>query len=213
MLHKIQSIKYLTNSAYIIRMERNNFDYVPGQYISLGLADDMNMREYSIYSGVNNQYLEVLIKEVKDGDVSVLLKKVKIGQSLNVEGPYGFFTLREEDIKNRRFLFLATGTGISPFHSFILSYPKLNYKLIHGISNISEAYEKEIYLDNSYFSATSRDSNGDFSGRLTTYLSTLNVKPDTLCYLCGNVDMIHDAYDILQEKGIAVDQIHSEVYF
>lgn len=213
MLHKIQSIKNLTDSTYIIRMEKNNFDFRSGQYLSLGLPDDVNMREYSIYSGSDEPFLEVLIKEVQKGDVSVLLKKSKVGQMLNVEGPYGFFTLREEDIQNREFLFLATGTGISPFHSFVKSYEKLNYKIIHGIRLFEETYEKETYQNQRYISAISQDSKGNYKGRLTSYLQTMKINPKTLCYLCGNVDMIHDAYDILQEKGIAVDQIHSEVYF
>ena len=97
MLHKIESIRNLNNSTYIIRMEKDKFEFQSGQYLSLGLPDDVNMREYSIYSGSNDPYLEVLIKEVKEGDVSVLLKKTKVGQALNVEGPYGFFTLREEN--------------------------------------------------------------------------------------------------------------------
>jgi len=213
MLHKIQSIRNLTDSVYIIRMDKNNFEFRSGQYLSLGLPDDINTREYSIYSGTNDPFLEVLIKEVQEGDVSIILKKTKIGQMLNVEGPYGFFTLKEKDIENKAFLFLATGTGISPFHSFVKSYPKLNYKLIHGVRLSSETYEKEAYSNGHYFSAVSKDKKGDFNGRLTTYLKTLNPKSGTLCYLCGNVDMIHDAYDILQEKGIPVDQIHSEVYF
>lgn len=213
MLHKIQSIRNLTDSTYIIRMDKNNFEFRSGQYLSLGMPDDMNMREYSIYSGSNDSFLEVLIKEVEEGDVSVILKKTRVGQALNVEGPYGFFTLKEKDIENSEFLFLATGTGISPFHSFIQSNPKINYKLIHGVRFNTETYEKETYESIRYTSAISQDSKGNYQGRLKGYLKTLNPNSDTLCYLCGNVDMIHDAYDILQEKGIPVDQIHSEVYF
>jgi len=61
MLHKIQSIKNLTDSTYIIRLDKNNFDFRSGQYLSLGLPDEVNMREYSIYSGTADPYLEVLI--------------------------------------------------------------------------------------------------------------------------------------------------------
>jgi len=213
MLHKVQSIRHLTDTTYVIRMDKNNFEFRSGQYLSLGLPDDVNTREYSIYSGANDPYLEVLIKEVEEGDVSVTLKHTKPGQALNVAGPYGFFTLRDEDIEQQEFLFLATGTGISPFHSLVRTYPNLNYKLIHGIRNTRETYEKENYSKGRYLASTSKDPKGDFHGRLTEYLQTLNINPNTLCYLCGNVDMIHDAYDILQNKGIAVDQIHSEVYF
>lgn len=213
MQHKIQSIRTLTDSTYIIRMEKRNFEFRSGQYLSLGLPEDVNMREYSIYSGTADPYLEVLIKEVQEGDVSVILKKTRVGQALNVEGPYGFFTLKDEEVKNKKFLFLATGTGISPFHSFIKTYPNLDYTLIHGIRYSNESYEKMAYDSKRYVSATSKDSKGDFNGRLTSYLKTLNPSSETLCFLCGNVDMIHDAYDILQDKGIPVDQIHSEVYF
>ncbi len=213
MLHKIQNIRNLTASAYVIRMDKNNFQYLSGQYLSLGLPDDVNMREYSIYSGVTDPFLEVLIREVEEGDVSVLLKKAKPGQALNVEGPYGFFTLKEQEVRERKFLFLATGTGISPFHSFVHSYPDLDYKLIHGVRFENETYEKSSYPQYRYFSAMSKDDKGDYQGRLTVYLKEMKIEQDTLCFLCGNVDMIHDAYDILQEKGIAVDQIHSEVYF
>jgi ferredoxin--NADP+ reductase/benzoate/toluate 1,2-dioxygenase reductase subunit len=194
-------------------MDKNNFQHLSGQYLSLGLPDDVNMREYSIYSGVNDPFLEVLIREVEEGDVSVLLKKAKAGQALNVEGPYGFFTLKEQEVRKNKFLFLATGTGISPFHSFVRSYPDLDYNLIHGIRLENETYEKESYPEDRYFSAISKSDKGNYQGRLTTYLKEMDIEPDTLCFLCGNVDMIHDAYDILQEKGIAVDQIHSEVYF
>ncbi len=213
MLHKIQSIRNLTDSTYIIRLDRNNFDFRAGQYLSLGIPDDINMREYSIYSGVNDPYLEVLIKEIKQGDVSVVLKKSHPGQALHVSGPYGFFTLPDQNVREKKFLFLASGTGISPFHSFVKSYPTLDYKIIHGIRYNSETYEKESYSAGNYFAAVSQDNKAKIKGRLTEYLKTLTLEPSTLCYLCGNVDMIHDAYEILQSKGIPVDQIHSEVYF
>jgi ferredoxin--NADP+ reductase/benzoate/toluate 1,2-dioxygenase reductase subunit len=32
-------------------------------------------------------------------------------------------------------------------------------------------------------------------------------------YLCGNSQMIHEVYDILNEQAIESDRIHAEVYF
>jgi ferredoxin--NADP+ reductase/benzoate/toluate 1,2-dioxygenase reductase subunit len=34
-----------------------------------------------------------------------------------------------------------------------------------------------------------------------------------LCYLCGNCDMIHDVFDILEKQGVNSDNVFTEVYF
>ena len=54
---------------------------------------------------------------------------------------------------------------------------------------------------------------GTFHGRVTDYIQSNPVNKDTLCYLCGNSDMIHDAYDILTEQGVPSENLHAEVYF
>ncbi|MBU3928209.1 MAG: oxidoreductase, partial [Bacteroidetes bacterium] len=77
--HKLHAIKFLTGSTYIMQMERNGLEFEAGQHILLGADGDLNQREYSIYSGNNDTFLEVLIKEVDDGDVSKKLKDTKPG--------------------------------------------------------------------------------------------------------------------------------------
>ena len=135
------------------------------------------------------------------------------GNTLEVNGPYGFFMTNAQPPGNKKFLFIASGTGIAPFHSFIQSYPDADYTILHGIRTIDEAYEKEIYAKNRYISCTSRDTNGDFHGRLTAYLKTMDIGIDTMVYLCGNSDMIFESIDILQAKGISNSHIFTEVYF
>ncbi|MFA9388968.1 MAG: ferredoxin--NADP reductase [Prolixibacteraceae bacterium] len=209
----VHSIRHLTESTYVIRFDRNQMDFIPGQHLSVGLADDPQAREYSIYSSVNDDFLEIIIKEVDDGIVSKKLKKVKPGQELRVTGPMGFFKLDADKIETHPHLFIATGTGISPFHAFAQSYKKLNYQIIHGVRNKNEAYEREHYRAGSYTLCTSRDAFGDFKGRTTDYLKTQNIDPKTMVYLCGNCDMIFEVYDILTDKGIPTENIHTEVYF
>lgn len=209
----VHSIRHLSNTAYVLRFDRNNMDFLPGQHLSVGLANDPQAREYSIYSSINDDFLEILVKEVEDGIVSKRLKKVKAGQALRVTGPMGFFKLETDCIHKFPHLFIATGTGISPFHSFIKSYAGLNYQLIHGVRTANEAYEKENYEAKRYHLCTSRDNKGQFHGRTTDYLRKYQLHPDTRVYLCGNCDMIFEAYDILTDKGIPTENIHTEVYF
>ncbi|MGF7139416.1 ferredoxin--NADP reductase [Roseimarinus sediminis] len=210
---RVQALRHLTKSAYVLRFDRNNMEFIAGQHLSVGLAGDPQAREYSIYSSVNDPYLEILVKEVENGIVSKRLKRVKPGDELRVTGPMGFFKLKKDRRSEKPHLFVGTGTGISPFHSFIKSYPELNYQLIHGVRHVEEAYEKDEYPPGRYTLCTSRDRKGNFSGRTSDYLKTQNFSSDTEVYLCGNCDMIFEVYDILTDKGIPTENIHTEVYF
>ena len=71
----VKEIRYLTDTSYVISVEKDDIEFIPGQYMTLGLIDNKEMREYSIYSGIHNPRLEFLIKEVEEGDVSKQLKK------------------------------------------------------------------------------------------------------------------------------------------
>ena len=51
------------------------------------------VREYSIYSTEQDTSLEVLIKEVDNGLVSRQLRKLIPGELLEVDGPFGYFTI------------------------------------------------------------------------------------------------------------------------
>ena len=211
---RVISVRELTPTTYVLRFDRNKIPFRAGQHILLGKKDDVQAREYSIYSSEQDEYFEVLIKEVKDGIVSKQLKRLKPGDPVNFENPVGYFILKDEDISNRKFLFIASGTGIAPFHSFVRSYPGLDYYLLHGIRYANEAYDKHHYDKNRLVLCTSRDEKGDFRGRVTDYLMTHSIADtNTLCYFCGNCEMIHEAYDILLKQGVPSENLFAEVYF
>jgi ferredoxin/flavodoxin---NADP+ reductase len=211
--HRIIQVRNLTPTAYVLRFDKHEMNFTAGQHLTLGIPGDNQVREYSIYSPENKPYLEVLIKEVDKGTVSKKLHLLQKGSILKVEGPFGFFTLKEERRKVGKFLFVATGTGIAPFHSIVGTYPELNYKLLHGVRTADEAYEKNFYQPGKHILSTSRDKQGDFHGRVTDYLKKHKIDPDTFVYLCGNCDMIYEVYDILTSQGLPSDNIKTEVYF
>ncbi len=208
------SIRELTPSAYVVRFERNGIPFRAGQHILLGKKGDIQAREYSLYSAEGDDYFEVLIKEVQEGLVSKQLKRMSPGDPLNFENPVGYFVLNPDDIPKKRYLFIASGSGIAPFHSFVRSFPGLDYKLLHGVRFASEAYEREHYSPERHVLCTSRDSKGDFKGRVTDYLRKYPIEDkNTLCYFCGNCEMIHEAYDILLKQGVPSENLFAEVYF
>jgi ferredoxin--NADP+ reductase/benzoate/toluate 1,2-dioxygenase reductase subunit len=212
--YEVQGIRQLTASAYAVRLNRNGLDFRAGQHITLGLINEVECREYSIYSGEQDDYIEVLVKTVENGNISKKLKQVQPGDLLNFDGPVGYFTLDDNDIENnRRFIFIGSGTGIAPFRSFVKSYPGLNYTLLHGVRYAHEAYDRQDYHPESHILCTSRDKKGDFNGRITQYLKENIHDTSAQYYLCGNINMIYEAFDLLQLKGVPSNQLHAEVYF
>ena len=212
-LREIQQIRFLSESTFVIRFNRDNLQFKAGQFLAIGTKDSMQQREYSIYSGDEDDYLEILVREITNGNVSQLLKQCEVGQSLMVTGPLGLMMLNDEDINTKRFVFIASGTGIAPFHSFVTSYPTINYNIIHGVRFINEAYDKADYDPLRYFVCTSRENSGNYYGRVTGFLKDYLVEPDMLFYLCGNSSMIYEVYDILKQKGVPIENIKTEVYF
>ena len=209
----VKTKRNLTDTTYVLRLERGGMEFDAGQYISLGLPGTSEKREYSIYSGTREDYIEVLIKEIDEGVVSRQLKQLNPGSKAEMDGPFGFFTLGTEQKAGQKLVFIASGTGIAPFHSFINSYNDLDYRIIHGVRHSNEAYESEVYDPERYTLCASRDDKGNYRGRVTEYLKEHPADPDADYYLCGNSNMIHDVYDILKAQGVDAGKIHAEVYF
>ena len=210
--HRVLGVRDLGEGAYVLRFERHNLFFEPGQYIHVGPLPGIDRREYSVYSRVDDDFLEILVKEVAEGSVSPQLRRLQKDSLVDVEGPFGFFRIEPADL-SRPLLFIATGTGISPFHCLTGSHPELDYTLVHGVRNPREFYDHDSYPAERLVSCTSRESGGLFQGRVTRWLKENPAPEDALAYLCGNCDMIYEAYDILGEQGVSADRIHAEVYF
>ena len=220
---RLLSRRDVSDSAYVLRVERGDFSFLPGQYITLGEGAGTETREYSIYSGVDDPFLEVLIKEVAGGSVSRRLRRLAPGSELRCDGPFGFFTLDQEHAA-RPLLWVATGTGIAPFHSFVSSngaFGDLDYRLLHGVRARSECYDRDAYAGERYLACVSGSDATkepptpvpEFAGRVTAYLAANPVAVGTRCYLCGNSEMIFEVFDQLKRQGVPSTDIAAEVYF
>lgn len=209
--YSVLDIKKKTNETFCLKIDRPKVLIKAGQCFNVGLPGmDIN-REYSMYSDANAQYLEFLIRAVEGGIVSERLQQLNVGDQVEVDGPYGEFCIQPAH-SDRRFVFIASGTGVAPFHSFIKTYPDIDYQLIHGIRYDTEKYDESDYSRERYVPCISRSEMGPRI-RVDEYLREYPTHKDSLVYLCGNRNMIIDCVQILLDQGLGGDQIISEVFF
>lgn len=212
-IHRLTEIEKLTPETFVLHFERNGFEFIPGQYVVLRDPESGQGREYSIYSSLQDEDISFLVREVIGGSFSRFLMHLRPGSPMYIEGPAGFFILDEQVKNGHPVFFIATGTGISPFHSLVRSYPGLNYMLLHGVHFADEAYGKNAFNPTRYCLCTSREQKGDYFGRVTYYLKEYPVDPATIFYLCGNSEMIDEVTLILESYQIPPEHIRTEVFF
>ena len=212
---RVQVVRRVGPGAVVVRFDRVGLNFEPGQNIMVGTPDQIDMREYSGYSTPEEDFLEILVKAVDGGAVSPALATLRPGDSVTVNGPSGEFLIDGAGRRTRKFTFIATGTGIAPFHCFAHFYPGLDYELLHGVRTRAERYEHETYPADRYVACISGESPapGEYAGRVTSYLKEHPVDPARLYYLCGNADMIYEVMALLQKQGVARDHIFGEIYF
>ena len=94
------------------------FDFVPGQFVSTVAADPRGKtqtRAYSIASASSGNQFDLCVNRVEGGFFSNYLCDMQAGDTVQVHGPHGNFTLRAPLTDS---IFVATGTGIAPMRAF-----------------------------------------------------------------------------------------------
>jgi ferredoxin-NADP reductase len=114
---EIRSIIVETSDTRTLRLDRPaNFNFVAGQFVNVTLMtreDGRVRRAYSIASSPREPYIALTVRQMPDGLVSrILTEEVRIGERLNLRGPYGRFIFEE-----RPLVWIAGGSGIVPFRS------------------------------------------------------------------------------------------------
>lgn len=212
-LLKVLEVRHLNPSTYVLRLERADVQFQAGQCVSLGPAQSRVNREYSLYSGEQEPWLDFLIKVVPGGMVSPILHKAKPGDGVTFSGPYGRFVLEQPADTARRYVFIGSGTGVAPYRSFVKTHPGLTFQVLHGVRTPADEYDRNDYEAGRYISCVSQAQGGDFQGRVTDFLKKHPIDPASICYLCGNSRMIAETYDILREQGVPGNNLFTEAFF
>ncbi|HET8942758.1 MAG TPA: FAD-binding oxidoreductase [Rudaea sp.] len=211
--------------------------FIPGQFVQIhfNYADGKpTKRSYSVATvgkGDSSpvQHIEIAVSYVEGGAATQLLGNLQPGECVDASGPYGRFCLMDADA-NRRYLLVATGTGVTPFRAMLPQLEKLGERgvevaLVYGARNEVEllyAGEFEEFAQRhphfrfySCLSQTPRASPRahDRAGRVHVALSELQPHPEhDIVYLCGNPEMVDEAFGQLKQAGLPVQHIRREKY-
>jgi len=207
--------------------------YKAGQFISLHLERDgkEHRRNYSIANApADDATMEMAMSYLPNGLASTVLANMNEGDSLSASGPYGQFFLKDPE-PPKRYILIGTGTGITPYRSMLpkltelLNTTTLQVVILQGVRSESELlYGQEFVdfaskFDNAIFKACySREhpkqpADHEVAGYVQNHLSDLNIDPEgDIAYLCGNPNMVDEAFNKLIELGLDRNKIRREKY-
>lgn len=116
LLSRIEEQTHDTKTLRFLLPKGNGFHPRPGQFLTFNwIVDGKTMaRSYSICSSpLQKGYLEITVKRVEGGAVSVFLNRhANLGLTVEARGPSGQFCFDES--QHEKIVFIAGGSGITP---------------------------------------------------------------------------------------------------
>lgn len=230
---RISEIIPATKDAKTIRFVSEN-GYLPpfeaGQYINVAVEIDgvRTTRPYSICSSPRQRaYYEITVARIKGGFVSdYFLDRAKVGDTLQANGPAGAFHFNPV-FHYKRSVFLAGGSGITPFMSMIREILERGLDrevhLLYGARNKESAiFDSELkafaktYPNFTYTLILSdKDAKGgDRSGFIDANCISEVVKDlsKTTFYLCGPQVMTDFCVEALHSLDVRPRDIRREMF-
>ncbi|MEE9369196.1 MAG: FAD-binding oxidoreductase [Pontiella sp.] len=210
--HTVNAVNIVNDDLFELVIDRNDIEFTPGDCTAIYTGTDKS-RPYSIASGSKENELKFVIRKMEGGEVSPWLMSRAQGDVIRITPPFGWFR-PGQDIGEAPFVFLATGTGIAPFLSYMNTFSKPPIHCLFGVRHEADAigFSKLRNFCNTQL-AVSREQTEHHHGRLTGLLETLSLEKNTHYYCCGLESMVNDASAWLQENGVGLMQIHREVFF
>ncbi len=214
---------------------QRDFQYHQGQYLTLqaDVKGKTLRRSYSICSGIDDSEMQIAIKRVEGGVFSnYAYDNIKAGDHIEVMPPQGNFYTKLTPSQSKRYLFVASGSGITPVISNIKSIlnnePRSAVTLLFGNRQTNSIMFREelCFLKNRYMARfhwvniLSREDQGCdlLNGRLNNRKGgQLNEKLIDLSsydeyFVCGPESMMSEVSRGLRGVGVNESSIHCELF-
>ncbi|TFW33013.1 benzoate 1,2-dioxygenase electron transfer component BenC [Massilia horti] len=223
---KVGQVEHLSESTIRFSVALDNpeaLDFLPGQYVNVGIPGTALHRSYSFASSPSAAEAQFVVRNVPDGCMSrYLAKQAQSGDAISFSGPYGSFYLRQVV---RPLLFLAGGTGIAPFLSMLDVLATQGFtqpvRLVYAVTNdhdlvaldqlarIAAAHPQFEFVTCVASEASSHPRKG---------YATAHVEPgwmnggDIDLYLCGPVPMVDAVRAWLASVGVTPANFYFEKF-
>jgi propane monooxygenase reductase component len=205
-------------------VEPGELKYFPGQYVDIAVPGSEATRSFSMANTTSRDggLLEFVIKVYPGGVFSEYLdQRLSVGDRLDLTGPFGVFTLR--DNPDARLVFLGGGAGMAPILALLRSMAE------RGIDRPATYYygaraKRDLCFDDElralaatlprfrYVPALSEPAADDeWDGEVGLITDVVARHEDDLAgadaYVCGPPPMVEAALPLLEQLGVAQKRI------
>jgi ferredoxin-NADP reductase len=231
-LQDAKEIAPLVRHFTFVRKDGQPFDFIPGQFINLFFESqgELVQRSYSLacIPGETGT-IEMALSYVSNGKASDFIFGLQRGDEILAAGPFGRLTLREEQPK--RYVLVATGTGVTPYRSMLLELSKrmrehgTEVVLLQGARSPLDQLYKDDFVEFAkthprftFVACCSRAVSDpqepyEYKGYVQDQFEVLKLNPENdMVFLCGNPNMIDAAYLKLTDLGFTAAQVRREKY-
>ena len=224
---KVHDVLPATRRSRLVRLDLGGapFQYAAGQAVRVGAHDGRIRKPYSLASAPEDAAadgrIELLIGLDDTGSAGAHLT-LEPGAQVDVEGPLGAFTFPPAPLE-RRFIFIAGGTGIAPLRAMMrhaLAIPHREIGLVYSARTADDfAFQDEFAAlarlgRIELLQTVTRESGGAWGGprgRIgVAELAPLVHDRETLCFVCGPTSLVDGTKRLLEELGVPAQRIRVE---
>jgi len=205
--------------------EPGELKFFPGQYVDISVPDTEATRSFSMANTSSREsgQLEFVIKVYPGGMFSEFLdQRLRVGDRLDLTGPCGVFTLR--DNPDARLVFLGGGAGMAPILALLRSMAERGIDrpttFYYGSrTQLDLCFEEELReLEQRlprfrYVPALSEEEWDGESGLITDVVRRLEPSlTGADAYVCGPPPMVEAAIPLLERLGVATKHIYYDKF-
>ena len=218
---KVLQIREENKNVYTLRLKISKKwkGFVAGQFIEIFV--EKNGAKYSRffslssspYLFVSKEIVEITIQKQDSGRITPWLgENLKVGDFINVSSARGDFSIE----KDKPLLFIAAGSGITPFKSMLDGYSGKNHiHLMYYAKKSDHLFVDELQeLEKSNNLISVSIINSSTEGRISkAHLHSMcSDFSSRLIYVCGPTAMIESTTKLLNANKISIENIKYEYF-
>jgi len=196
--------------SIILKLEKpKEFEFKAGQHLYLVLEN--HKKPISIASSPEEKEILLYIKipeNPKDKKFFELLKEIKEGDDVEINGPFGKFSA-EQLINSKKIIYIAAGSGIAPVRSSVLFLKDKVKQLVVYQEKYENrlVFKEELEKYAEVIPILSKEKDTKYlKGYVQDYLSKF-IDKDATYLLVGPPKFIQEIFKLLLKNGIKKEQI------